>query len=125
MVRRDGSLGEYPISTSIYQLNRTARLTYPTAIVLVAIANGYRYGFEIIDATGLGAGTVYPILRRLDDGGLLRSSWEAAVKAVDRPPRRYYRLNAGGALAVREAVNRYPGLAGFVPTPRSADPTPA
>lgn len=104
---------------------RPARLTYPTGIVLVAIANGYRYGFEIIDATGLGAGTVYPILRRLEDAGLVRSSWEAAAKAVDRPPRRYYRLNAGGAAAALEALERYPGIDAIVRTRRPATPAPA
>ena len=34
-------------------------LTFPTGLVLYAISNGIRYGFEIIDATGLPSGTVY------------------------------------------------------------------
>jgi DNA-binding PadR family transcriptional regulator len=95
-------------------VQRPPRLTYPTGIVLVAIVNNYRYGFEIIDATGLGAGTVYPILRRLEEAGLVRSAWEAARTAVDRPPRRYYRVNAGGAAMARDALQRYPGIAGLV-----------
>lgn len=37
-------------------------LTYPTAAVLLAIQRGHRYGFDIMDATGLPDDTVYPIL---------------------------------------------------------------
>jgi DNA-binding PadR family transcriptional regulator len=50
-------------------------LTYPTALVLQALANGFHHGFDIMDATGLPSGTVYPILRRLDREGLLASEW--------------------------------------------------
>jgi DNA-binding PadR family transcriptional regulator len=88
------------------------RITYPTATVLNALASGHGYGFEIIDATGLGAGTVYPILRRLEDESYVRSSWErvAAARAKGRPPRRNYRLTAAGNALVREAVERYPAI---------------
>ena len=34
--------------------------TYSTAVILQAVANGYRYGFDVIDITGLPGGTVYP-----------------------------------------------------------------
>lgn len=106
-------------------VSRQPRLTYPTGIVLVAIVNNYRYGFDIIDATGLGAGTVYPILRRLEEAGLVRSAWEAARTAVDRPPRRYYRVNASGAAMARDALQRYPGIAGLVGDSRRGAPAPA
>jgi hypothetical protein len=33
-------------------------LTYPTAAVLLAIQAGHRYGFDLMDATGLPNGTV-------------------------------------------------------------------
>ena len=39
-------------------------LTYSTAVILQAVANGYRYGFDIIDITGVPGGTVYPALRQ-------------------------------------------------------------
>jgi hypothetical protein len=55
-----------------------------------ALRSGTRhgYGFEIIDVTGLRAGMVYPILRRLEGEGLVRSSWERAsvAQAEGRPP---------------------------------------
>jgi DNA-binding PadR family transcriptional regulator len=88
------------------------RITYPTAVVLNALVTGHGYGFDIIDVTGLGAGTVYPILRRLEEEGLVRSSWEAVTRARSqgRPPRRNYRLTAAGEEQVREAVARYPAV---------------
>ncbi len=46
------------------------RLTYPTTLVLQALLHGHHHGFDIMDATGLPSGTVYPILRRLDAEGL-------------------------------------------------------
>lgn len=89
------------------------RLTYPTAIVLLAVTRGFRHGFDIIDASGLKSGTVYPILRRLEDAGMLRARWESVADARDaqRPPRRYYQITGAGSQALGEAHERYPGLA--------------
>ncbi len=55
-----------------------------------------RYGREIIVETGLKSGSLYPILHRLEERGLLDSSWEDFQVAVDlgRRPRRLYRLRA-------------------------------
>jgi DNA-binding PadR family transcriptional regulator len=88
------------------------RLTLPTASVLYAASRGLRHGFDIIDATGYPSGTVYPILRRLEESGMLRSSWEpvSVARAEQRPPRRYYQLTAAGAVAVKEALQLYPEL---------------
>src|ERR671918_2501203 len=84
-------------------------LTYPTALVLKALANGFHHGFDIMDATGLPSGTVYPILRRLDREGLLTSAWEKAAVAQreQRPPRRYYEITADGEDMLADAVARY------------------
>src|ERR1700748_3729534 len=90
------------------------RITYPTGIVLFAVSCGFRYGFEIMDASGLPSGTVYPILRRLEDAGLLSAKWEAIADARDeqRPPRRYYQITGAGRQVVREAAAKFPGLTG-------------
>jgi DNA-binding PadR family transcriptional regulator len=87
-------------------------LTYPTALVLKALAEGYHHGFDVMDATGLPSGTVYPILRRLDREGLLESSWEMQSKAQleQRPPRRYYTITAAGQRMLASALARYPTL---------------
>ena len=94
-----------------------ARLTFSTAIVLQAIAAGYRYGFDIMDATGLPSGTVYPALRRLDRDGLLTSNWEDREEALaeQRPPRRYYEVSDTGHLTLSDARERFHGLERVVP----------
>jgi len=95
--------------------------------VLLALGHGVRHGFDVLDVTGLQSGTVYPILRRLEDAGLVRSRWEAVQRARDegRPPRRYYELTGAGAEALEEALARHPDAArvlaaGAVPQPRLA-----
>ncbi len=89
------------------------RMTYLTGVVLHAIAAGHRYGFDIMDATGIPDGTVYPALRRLTTAGYLEARWEdkAAATAAHRPPRKYYRLTAEGAAAYDAALERFPGIA--------------
>ena len=84
-------------------------LTYSTAVILQAVANGYLYGFDVIDITGLPGGTVYPALRRLEDAGYLSSTWEktSIARAQPRPPRKYYDLTRAGHEALAEAVKRY------------------
>ncbi|MCW5967924.1 MAG: PadR family transcriptional regulator [Blastocatellales bacterium] len=84
-------------------------LTYSSAVILQAVANGYLYGFDIIDATGVPGGTVYPALRRLEEAGHLNSKWEkqSIAQAELRPPRKYYELTRGGREALAEAVKRY------------------
>jgi len=86
--------------------------TYPTAAVLLAIRAGYRYGFDVMDATGLPDGTVYPILRRLERRGVLAGVWEDEAKArtEQRPARRYYRLTPVGEDAMEEVMARFPAL---------------
>jgi DNA-binding PadR family transcriptional regulator len=84
-------------------------ITYPTALVLQALARGSHYGFDIMDATSLPSGTVYPILRRLDREGLLTSAWEKQTIAQreQRPPRRYYEITGAGETMLAEAISRY------------------
>lgn len=84
-------------------------LSFGTVAVLHAIALGYRFGFDIVDATGLTAGSVYPALDRLEDMGLLRSSWEAVsvAQAEGRPPRRYFSLTGQGAEVLATALDKH------------------
>jgi DNA-binding PadR family transcriptional regulator len=84
-------------------------LTYTTAVILQAVANGYLYGFDIIDITGVPGGTVYPALRRLEDAGYLISEWEeqSIAQSEPRPQRKYYELTREGRELLAEAVKRY------------------
>jgi DNA-binding PadR family transcriptional regulator len=87
-------------------------LTYPTAAVLLAIQAGHRYGFDLMDATGLPNGTVYPLLRRLERRGVLTGAWEdeEVARAEQRPPRRYYQLTPEGKASMADIVDRFPAL---------------
>ena len=93
-------------------MGRLFSLTYPTATVLLAVRHGHRYGFDVMDATGLPDGTVYPILRRLERRGVLEGAWEEdeVARADQRPPRRYYRLTPAGDEALAEVEARFPAL---------------
>jgi PadR family transcriptional regulator, regulatory protein PadR len=101
-------------------------LTYSTAVILQAVANGYRYGFDIIDMSGLPGGTVYPALRRLEEAGHLTSSWEKAsvARAEPRPARKYYELTRPGREALSDAVKRYRLLEQTQPA-RARNPKPS
>jgi len=96
---------------------RRPHLTYPTVLVLNAIAAGYQYGFDIMDVTGLASGTVYPALRRLERLGMLRSRWENERQALDeqRPPRRYYEITRAGRVVLGEGLARFPGVERTLP----------
>lgn len=88
------------------------KLSITTVSVLQAIANGYQYGFDVIDQTGLPSGTVYPALSRLERDGFVKSAWEDAHEAHSegRPARRYYNLTAPGVKALAEAAAYYRSL---------------
>ena len=84
-------------------------LSFSATVILQAVANGYPYGFDIMEMTGLPGGTVYPALRRLEDMGYVLSKWEkqAIAQKEQRPPRRYYEMTDEGKEALQEAVKRY------------------
>jgi PadR family transcriptional regulator, regulatory protein PadR len=83
-------------------------ISYNAALVLQAIAQGCAYGFDVMKVTQLPSGTVYPLLRRLEDGELLRSRWENETRAhgEGRPARRYYEITRAGAAALAAARDR-------------------
>src|SRR5436190_19398654 len=87
-------------------------ITYPTTLVLHAIADGARYGFDIADRTGLQTGTVYPALRRLESLGYVSSNWESEkiARREQRPARRYYEITKPGGQALDDALKRFEAL---------------
>ena len=84
-------------------------LSFSVAVIMQALDNGYRYGFDIMDVTGLPSGTVYPALRRLEEAGYVKSKWEkhAIAQQELRPPRKYYELTKAGKEILVEAIQRY------------------
>jgi PadR family transcriptional regulator PadR len=95
------------------------RLSHTTALILKALSLGYCFGFDIMEATGLPSGTVYPALRRLERDLLVESKWESDDEAVagQRPPRRYYQVTRSGRSAALAATERYPLLASLLARP--------
>jgi DNA-binding transcriptional ArsR family regulator len=64
------------------------------------------YGLELSRQTGVGPGTLYPLLERLESGGLVEGSWEAGdPESLGRPRRRYYRLTGLGVTEATAVLN--------------------
>lgn len=64
------------------------------------------FGLEAAKATGYGPGTVYPVIRRMEDAGWLLSREEESdgPRSVARPARIYYRINPATLPAVRQRL---------------------
>src|SRR5262245_3239840 len=83
---------------------RSRRPSAQATAVLLALARdraAWRYGYDLCQQTGLQAGSMYPILMRLADRGLLETRWESEVPE-GRPPRHLYRLTRAGLKAAAE-----------------------
>ena len=92
------------------------RLSYTGLFVLQALAQGHRFGFDIMDVTRLPSGSVYPALRRLEALGLVRSDWESDESRDNaRARRRYYELTTTGRQQLVEAEARYRAVAKLFP----------
>jgi PadR family transcriptional regulator, regulatory protein PadR len=63
----------------------------------------WRHGYVLAQETGLQSGTLYPILIRLADRGLVEACWEDGQPA-GRPRRHLYRLSSDGLAAARSAL---------------------
>ena len=98
-------------------------------LVLAVLADGPRHGYAVIetlrarsrDAFDLPEGTVYPVLRRLDEAGLLTSDWSE----VGGRRRRTYRLTDAGKTALVQQVSAWEQFAGAVGTVLKGVPWPA
>ena len=95
----------------------TPALSYTGLFVLQALAQGYRFGFDVMEVTGLPSGTIYPALRRLEALGLVTSDWEKDVNArkEGRPRRRYYEVTAAGTRHLAEAEARFRAVGRLFP----------
>src|SRR5579863_2322296 len=78
---------------------------------LCATPSQWRHGYGIARDTGLKSGTLYPVLIRLADRGLVEARWEDEQPA-GRPRRHLYRLTPDGLAIATEALARArPGAA--------------
>jgi PadR family transcriptional regulator PadR len=101
----------------VYRVPAMVRPRRPSAQTLQVVdalaeeRGAWRYGYELGQQVGLKAGSLYPILIRLRDRGLLEAAWEDDPEP-GRPPRHLYRLTeAGVRWAAEVAVAAAPGRA--------------
>ena len=77
--------------------------TVAVLAALVAEPASWRHGYELARETGLKSGTLYPILVRLADRGLMEARWQEE-QPVGRPRRHLYRLTPDGLARASAAV---------------------
>jgi DNA-binding PadR family transcriptional regulator len=85
-------------------VSRIRRPSPQTIAVLAALADGsetWSYGYELCRSLDLKAGTVYPILIRLAERGMVETAWESEAP-TGRPARHLYRLSPSGAELVAD-----------------------
>jgi PadR family transcriptional regulator PadR len=68
--------------------------------VLALLSRGDSYAYEIAsrlsDGIGMGEGTIYPLMRRMQTDGLVKTYH---VESASGPSRKYYKLTAAGRTA--------------------------
>ena len=68
--------------------------------VLALLSRGDSYAYEIAsrlsDGIGMGEGTIYPLMRRMQSDGLVKTYH---VESASGPSRKYYKLTAAGRTA--------------------------
>jgi len=94
---------------------------YAAIAILKALRGGNRYGLDLMTATGLPSGTVYPQLGRLESRGLVQASWESedVARKEARPKRRYYQITESGHEVLQNALRDLRHLAAADDVPPS------
>jgi PadR family transcriptional regulator PadR len=72
--------------------------------VLCARAPEWSHGYDLMKATGILSGTLYPLLMRMTDQALVEAEWRAPSQP-GRPARHAYRLTAKGLALAREVAD--------------------
>jgi DNA-binding PadR family transcriptional regulator len=89
----------------------TRREFSPQALLVLAALqeqpSDWQHGYALASKTGLKSGTLYPILIRLADRGLVEACWQEEP-APGRPRRHLYRLTAEGAASAARVLAAAP-----------------
>src|SRR5438132_628697 len=97
------------------KMETPVNLSHTSALILQTISHGYRYGFDIMDVTGLPSGTVYPALpwQRADEqvqpyaatrlrcqcwGAFLDAAWHRCNREPARPTGKHWLQRPTSAL---------------------------
>ncbi|HEY2707720.1 MAG TPA: PadR family transcriptional regulator [Caulobacteraceae bacterium] len=85
--------------------------------VLALLSRGDNYAYEIAsrlaDAIGMGEGTIYPLMRRMQTDGLVETY---LVESSAGPSRKYYRLTDTGRSSLTSQKDAWRAFAGAVET---------
>jgi PadR family transcriptional regulator, regulatory protein PadR len=82
-----------------------SRQTHLLLAALLEQPRAWRHGYELAKETGIKSGTLYPLLMRLGDQGLLDARWQDSNQP-GKPPRHMYRPTAAGLALAREQRSR-------------------
>jgi len=91
-------------------MGRNRRPSKQMLILLEALsanAQQWRHGYDLMKETGLLSGTLYPLLMRMTDQGLVEAEWREPEQ-LGRPARHAYRLTATGVAFARTAAPARP-----------------
>jgi PadR family transcriptional regulator PadR len=85
-------------------------------LLLATLAEQTSYGYQIVadinqrapDLLRMGEGTVYPVLHRLEERGLITATWRTGQTGR---PRKYYKLTPRGRRALEENRQQWHSLA--------------
>jgi PadR family transcriptional regulator, regulatory protein PadR len=79
--------------------------------VLALLARGDSYGYDIAsrlaEAIGMGEGTIYPLMRRMQKDGLVSTY---LMESASGPPRKYYRLTPEGHTSFQAQRSSWTGF---------------
>lgn len=103
-----------------FDASRHLPLTPAMFQVLVALADGEKHGYAVIKDVArrtdgkvrLRAGTLYTVIRRFVDDGLIQESAERPDPALDDERRRYYRATGLGRAVLEAETQRMATLVG-------------
>ncbi|HYG83656.1 MAG TPA: PadR family transcriptional regulator [Verrucomicrobiae bacterium] len=84
-------------------------------VATLSLLHSRHYGYGLLQAlkevgVPVDAGTLYPLLRRLEKQGVLQSVWEMA----DTRPRKYYWLSQEGEILYGKLVNEWSAMTGIM-----------
>lgn len=85
--------------------------------VLALLSRGDSYAYEIAsrmaDAVDMGEGTIYPLMRRMQSEGLVKTYLEESPSG---PPRKYYSLTETGRARLADQIAEWRGFTEAVDT---------
>jgi PadR family transcriptional regulator PadR len=82
-------------------------------LALLSRGDGYAYDIasRLAEGIGMGEGTIYPLMRRMQTDGLVRTYLEESASG---PPRKYYKLTPAGRAAFAEQQAEWKAFTGAV-----------